>query len=209
LICICNRHHLTTPSVKYRLLYTVFAVLCLQPAFAQFPDLFKTLTTRNGLSYNLINSLFQDREGYIWVGTFNGLNRYDGSRFVVFKYDRNDPRSIAHNNIAAICEDRNGDIWTGTANGVSRYNKLSNDFTNYLLETGSGDDSRNNDISNILCDREGTIWVSSLGGLYEYLPASNTFKAYKYDAAKPATISSNRIHRNSMVEDPRQPMLWI
>jgi ligand-binding sensor domain-containing protein len=195
--------------VKYRLLYTVFAVLCLQPAFAQFPDLFKTLTTRNGLSYNLINSLFQDREGYIWVGTFNGLNRYDGSRFVVFKYDRNDPRSIAHNNIAAICEDRNGDIWTGTANGVSRYNKLSNDFTNYLLETGSGDDSRNNDISNILCDREGTIWVSSLGGLYEYLPGSNSFKAYKHDAAKPATISSNRIHRNSMVEDPRQPMLWI
>lgn len=171
--------------------------------------LFKTLTTKNGLSYNLVNYLFQDREGYIWVGTFNGLNRYDGSRFVVFKHDRNNPRSIAHSNIMGICEDKKGDIWIGTPNGVSRYNKANNVFTNYLLEPSPGDMSRNNDVTNILCDRDGVVWVTSYSGLYEFIPGSNSFRAYKHDDTDVTTISSNRVHRNAMVADPRQPWLWI
>ena len=68
------------------------------------------------------------KKGYIWVGTFNGLNRYDGSRFVVFKSDRNNPKAIIHNNINDICEADNGDIWIGTANGVSQYLKDKNVF---------------------------------------------------------------------------------
>lgn len=143
------------------------------------------------------------------MGTFNGLNRYDGSRFVVFKSDRHDPNTIIHNNINDICEAPNGDIWIGTANGVSHYVKSKNLFINYLLEPRSKDASRANDVTNILCDRRGQIWVTSLGGLYVFHPAKESFVAYKNDPANPTSISSNRIHRNAMAEDPVRPLIWL
>ncbi|MBC7893089.1 MAG: hypothetical protein H7Y12_12805, partial [Sphingobacteriaceae bacterium] len=127
------------------------------PAPPTKPFFFKHFTTKNGLSYNLINCLFEDREGYVWVGTFNGLNRFDGTRFVSFKYDRNDPHSVAHNNITDLCEDRAGNIWVATFYGVSRYVKAQNTFVNYLLEPQSKDVFRDNVVNNILCDRNGTV----------------------------------------------------
>ena len=185
-------------------------LLSFQPSFAQPHHFsFKNLTTKNGLSYNLVNCLFQDREGYVWVGTFNGLNRYDGSRFVVFKTDRSNPHAIVHNNINDICEGNDGDIWIGTANGVSRYLKDKNTFVNYLLEPHSKDASRANDVTNMLCDRKGQVWVSSLAGLYVFNPAKESFSGYKNNPSDSQSISSNRIHRNSMVEDPVRSLLWI
>lgn len=170
---------------------------------------FRHLTTKNGLSYNLVNCLYQDREGYIWVGTFNGLNRYDGSRFVVFKYDRANPQSIAHNNIIDICEDRSGDVWIATPNGVSHYHKQSNRFTNYKLDLESATDFGPNEASNILCDRQGTIWVTSSGGLYRFMPGRNAFQAYRHDPKNVRTIRPAHIFRNALVEDPYRPYLWI
>ncbi|MBD2703785.1 histidine kinase [Spirosoma sp. BT702] len=170
---------------------------------------FSQLSTKNGLSYNLINCLHQDRQGFIWIGTFNGLDRFDGTHFIPFKHNRTQSNSIAHNNIMDICEDKAGNIWVATVNGVSRYSKDSNTFTNYLLETNSSEAFSNNVVNNILCDRNGTIWATSLGGLFEFLPAKNRFKAYRHDPANPATLSSNLIHRNSLVEDPNHPRLWL
>ena len=193
--------------------YFLPTLLFLQICAAQEPHhfTFRTLTTKNGLSYNLVNCLYQDKEGYIWVGTFNGLNRYDGSRFVIFKTDRNNPRTIAHNTINDICEAPNGDIWIGTANGVSHYLKDRNIFINYLLEPVSNDASQANDVTNIICDRRGQIWVSSLGGLYVFNPAKETFIPFKHDPSNPTSISSNRIERNAMVEDPdpARGQIWI
>lgn len=197
-------------NVNKKLLFGIIGLLWSLLTVAQSQDfIFKTFTTKDGLSYNLVNCLWQDREGYIWIGTFNGLNRYDGSRFVVFKYDRNNPHSLAHNNVSAICEDKTGDIWLGTPNGVSRYNKARNLFVNYLLATESGDASRENDVSNIVCDHEGTIWVTTLGGLYEFIPGSDHFKRYRFDPADSTTLSSNRVHRNAMALDPKNQLLWI
>ncbi|MBC7826805.1 MAG: histidine kinase [Chitinophagaceae bacterium] len=193
-----------------RISYPFAILLCFQVCIAQPHHFsFRTLTTKNGLSYNLVNCLFQDREGYIWVGTFNGLNRYDGSRFVVFKSDRNNPAAIAHNNINDLCEDSSGNIWIGTANGVSHYLKSRNVFTNYLLEPQSRDASRANDVTNIVCDRSGRIWVTSLGGLYEFDPEKRSFISYKNNPSDSTSISSNRIHRNAMKEDPVNHYLWL
>ncbi|GAB3963177.1 hypothetical protein GCM10028805_65760 [Spirosoma harenae] len=170
---------------------------------------FSQLTTKNGLSYNLINCLHQDRQGFIWVGTFNGLNRFDGTHFIPFKHNRTQPNTIAHNTILDICEDKSGTIWVATVNGVSRYVKEQNTFVNYLLEANSPEAFSNNVVNNILCDRTGTIWATSLGGLFEFLPDQNRFKAYQHDPANPASLSSNLINRNSLVEDPTQPRLWM
>jgi ligand-binding sensor domain-containing protein len=170
---------------------------------------FKTLTTKDGLSYNLVNCLLEDKEGYIWVGTFNGLNRYDGSDFIIFKYDRNNANTIAHNNVIGICEDKQGDIWAATPNGVSRYSKKKNIFINYSLESKTKNAIASTDAENIICDRHGNIWVTSSRGLYKYIPGSNTFHAFKNNPEDIRTISSNEIERNSLLEDPQQDLLWI
>ena len=73
------------------------------------------LSIENGLSQSYVNVIYQDSKGYIWVGTQNGLNRYDGYSFRVFKYQPNDPYSISDNQIRCITEDSYQNIWIGTS----------------------------------------------------------------------------------------------
>ncbi len=75
---------------------------------------FEHLTSENGLSQNAGLDIFQDSRGYIWVGTQDGLNRYDGYTFKIYKHDPDDPTSISHNSILTIAEDESGALWIGT-----------------------------------------------------------------------------------------------
>ena len=187
----------------------VFLLCCTFQTKGQQSYTFRHLTTKNGLSYNLVNALHQDREGYIWVGTFNGLNRYDGAQFETFKHDRGNPASLIHNNIMDLCEDRDGNIWIATQGGVSKYLKATNTFVNYVLKSDSAGESQDNMTYNILCDRKGTVYVTSLGGLFEFIPAKDTFKSYRYAARVPQSLSANRISRNAFEEDRTHPWLWV
>src|SRR5678816_3953460 len=78
---------------------------------------FEHLTIENGLSQNAGLAIFQDSKGYLWIGTQDGLNRYDGYTFKIYKHDPEDPGSISHNSILAITEDRDGYLWVGTWGG--------------------------------------------------------------------------------------------
>lgn len=204
-----------TPTPKPRFLRTSILHLLLFFTFlptaqARFPHfIFKNLNTQNGLSYNLINCLLEDNEGYIWAGTFSGLNRFDGSEFTVFKSDRNNSNSLIQNNVLSLCDDTKGNIWIATAGGVSRYNKSSNSFTNYLLDVSPKSIARDNEVGNILCDRQGRIWCSTASGLYEYIPSADRWKLYQHSVRDSSSISSNAIQRNSMVEDPRKNCIWL
>ena len=79
---------------------------------------FKNLSIRNGLSQNTVNAILQDRKGFMWLGTKDGLNRYDGLSFRKFKHDAANPRSIGNSFITSLYEDFNGNIWVGTDAGV-------------------------------------------------------------------------------------------
>ena len=88
---------------------------------AQAPYLyFNRLTTQNGLSHNKVNCILQDRRGFIWMGTDDGLNRYDGHYFTIFRHQHNDPTTISGNIITALFEDENDVLWIGTADGGSQ-----------------------------------------------------------------------------------------
>lgn len=180
-----------------------------QTAVAQQPSLtFRNYFTQHGLSYNLIYSLLEDREGYIWIGTFNGLNRFDGSRFITFKMDPDDPATLSNNVIHKMCEDSSGQIWLATGSGICRYNKQDNRFTRYFVDPTSPDHFRNNNFYNILCDRSGMIWCSSPGGLYRLHPAKGVFTSYKA-GPNPGMLTSNDITRHSLQQDPRKNWLWM
>ncbi|MFI5132879.1 MAG: two-component regulator propeller domain-containing protein [Chitinophagales bacterium] len=125
--------------LKYRLHY-LFITSCLfflwigNPLLAQTDISFEHLTTENGLSENVIYSIVQDSKGYLWIGTDNGLNRYNGYEFKKFRYNASDNNSLPSNTINSICEDSQGNIWLGTNQGLCKYNYIDGKFLRVPLE---------------------------------------------------------------------------
>ena len=97
---------------------------------------FRRLSVDNGLSQNTVLALTQDHNGKIWVGTFDGLNWYDGYRFSSFYKNLNDSTSLSNNHVYSLCTDAEGTVWVGTLTGLSRYNIIGSYFTNYSLPGG-------------------------------------------------------------------------
>ena len=123
------------------------------------------LYTSNQLTSTLITSLVQDHQGFIWIGTQNGLNRFDGYRFTPYLYKKNVPTSLCHNNVTALFVDNDGQLWLGTAKGLARYNAATDDFTHFDIRPDTDDEPR---ITNIVETPQGTILVGTSGfGLYE------------------------------------------
>lgn len=126
---------------------TIFYILNLALIFLLYPNIiigqsefiFKTLSTNDGLSQSSILCMLQDREGFIWIGTFNGLNKYDGYNFKVFVNDPMDSSSISENVITSIAEDDSGNIWLGTFNGVlNKFNKKNETFERFDIKAMQG-----------------------------------------------------------------------
>src|SRR5512135_2930158 len=93
---------------------------------------FTHLSLDDGLSQNAGLAFFQDRRGYMWIGTQDGLNRYDGHTFTVYKNDPDNPDSLSHNSIIAIAEDREGLLWFGTwGGGLNRFDPRTQKFTRF------------------------------------------------------------------------------
>jgi ligand-binding sensor domain-containing protein len=96
---------------------------------------FKRYSLTNGLSTNTVTAVVQDKDGYIWIGTSNGLNRFDGSRFIKFSYDKNNPHSIPHEHITKLYKDKNNNIWIiGLNNKIGIWNTVKNQFNETLLD---------------------------------------------------------------------------
>jgi ligand-binding sensor domain-containing protein/signal transduction histidine kinase len=99
---------------------------------------FETLTVEDGLPQNSVTALLQDRKGFIWVGTQDGLARYDGYEFKVYRHERNNPNSLSHNFVWDITEDADGILWITTlGNGLTRFDPTTEEFTQYLYDDTS------------------------------------------------------------------------
>jgi ligand-binding sensor domain-containing protein/signal transduction histidine kinase len=99
---------------------------------------FKHLGVNDGLSQSTVHCIYQDSKGFIWLGTGDGLNRYDGYQFEVFKHNNTDSFSISNNTVRNIIEDNNGNLWVGTDGGVNKLDRLTNRFTTILVEKNIG-----------------------------------------------------------------------
>ena len=91
---------------------------------------FEHLSSEQGLSQNSVLCILQDQRGFLWFGTEDGLNKYDGYSFTVYKIDIYDTTSISENHILSLCKDHNGILWIGTEGGLNRYNYSTNSFRN-------------------------------------------------------------------------------
>ncbi|MGI8634134.1 MAG: ligand-binding sensor domain-containing protein [Segetibacter sp.] len=146
-----------------RKIVIAFALLLTHPAFSQIKDLhFKRLSVEDGLPENYATCVLQDKRGYIWFGTQNGLVRYDGYKVKVYNLNTPDKKDRSYRSIRSIIEDKQGAIWVGTfREGVFRYNWSTDDFTQFEHGTKDARKPKVDNVSALVEDKEGDIWALS------------------------------------------------
>lgn len=140
-------------------------------------DLF---TIEDGLSQTTVNCLVQDSRGFLWIGTQDGINKFDGYGFTTFKNDPNDTLSISNNYINTIIEDNEGNIWIGTKKGLNKFDPYTGSFTRFVKEDKNLNTLLENSVYNLYQDKQGYIWIKTDSYLSRYNPKSNKFRHYEH-----------------------------
>ncbi len=183
------------PKAAERLLIPLLVIMpyCLVAQIQQLH--FKHLGTQDGLSELNPNCILQDSRGFIWVGTSDGLNRYDGYKFKVFRNISNDTTSISSNYIQDLAEDRYGNLWITTAGGgLNKYDRKTARFHSYRHDDKNINTLASNALSKVVVDDNGCIWVGTQhDGVSKFNPNSGIFRNYKYRAGDTETLSNNDI----------------
>jgi serine phosphatase RsbU (regulator of sigma subunit)/ligand-binding sensor domain-containing protein len=126
---------------------------------------FKHISLDEGLSQNSVFCMIQDSKGFMWFGTQDGLNKYDGYHFIVYKLDPGNLNSLSHNQIAALCEDKAGKIWIGTVGGgVNRFDPKTETFFRYPVAPNEPASINNGFINVLYLDSSEALWIGTLGG---------------------------------------------
>jgi len=157
---------------------------------------FDRIGLEQGLSHNTVWCLLQDRKGFMWFGTEDGLNKYDGYSFKAYRHDPDDPKSLSHNIVTSLFEDREGFLWIGTdGGGLNRFDRKQETFARYRHEPENPTSLSSDWIRPIFEDHTGALWVGTLEGLNKFDRQNETFTHYKHHRQNPASLSHNHILR--------------
>jgi ligand-binding sensor domain-containing protein len=153
---------------------------------------FARISSSQGLSQVRVSDIVQDDQGFIWFGTWNGLNRYDGYNFKVFKHDPERPESLGGVYIYSLFKDRAGTIWVGTDQSLDRFDPLTEKFSHYHFDVpdSSGLPTTVNQISQ---DSSGMLWLSTRKGLFRLDPVTGKTKHFYHDPGDPSSLGDNDI----------------
>ena len=144
---------------------------------------FTHLTTNDGLSQGYVTAILQDRRGFMWFATRDGLNRYDGNAFVVYKNNPSDPGSLSSNFIQDLMEDSHGDLWIATNTGVNKFDPETERVTRYLHDSNNPNSIGGAYVASIAQDRRGYLWFGTeANGLDKFDPATQAFTHYRNDS---------------------------
>jgi len=159
--------------------FTLLFLLYLHCVFAQqHYQHFDKFTIQDGLPSNVIYSLLQDSKGYLWVGTTNGLAKYDGYKFTVFK-QTDDENSIKGHKIETIFEDSAGYIWVGSS-CLSKYNREKDTWESYTFHKEGKKSSSNDFIRSIIQENDSILWLSSLNGIIRFNKKTDNYRFFLY-----------------------------
>ncbi|MFZ0456291.1 MAG: two-component regulator propeller domain-containing protein [Ignavibacteriaceae bacterium] len=150
------------------------------------------ILSEDGLSQNTVHSIIQDKEGFIWFATEDGLNKYDGYNFKVYKNNPLEKNSIPDNFIWTIYEDRSGTLWVGTNNkGLCRFDRSTEQFITYNNIPGNPATPVHNNVRAIYEDKEGNLWIGTEGGLDKFDKKKNIFIHFRNMPGDPNSLSNN------------------
>ncbi len=202
------------PSAGLALTLAGTLAVSASPAAMPLPDgaspkpRFEHLTNRDGLSQNTVFAIEQDRQGFLWLGTKVGLNRYDGYDFKIYAHDPYNPDTLAKGFVRVVLEDRGGALWIGTYDGgLDRFDPATETFTHYRHDPADPSSLTNDDVRAIFEDRAGTLWVGTRrGGLNRFEPESRTFTHFRHDPEVPSSLADDDVR--AIFEDS-SGKLWI
>jgi signal transduction histidine kinase/ligand-binding sensor domain-containing protein len=135
-----------------------------------------------------VNHIVQDDQGFIWLGTSDGLRRYDGYGFREYRHDPGNPNSISGATIYSLFKDRSGRLWVGSDGCLDMFDPATDKFTHF---SGPGTAGIDGLVLDIRQDRKGMLWVASYQGLYRLDPATGQTVHYRNDPNDPSSLSSN------------------
>lgn len=168
---------------------------------------FGNIGLKQGLSQSTVYAIVQDAQGFMWFGTQDGLNRYDGYSIKVFKHNPADSNSIADDRINCLLSDSKGNLWIGTANGgVDRYVLPEGKFYHHFNNVNDSLSLSNNNVTALFEDSVGNLWVGTNYGLNLYNRKNNTFKHYFFDVKNRSSLNGNSI--TAICED-QDFYLWV
>jgi signal transduction histidine kinase/ligand-binding sensor domain-containing protein/CheY-like chemotaxis protein len=140
---------------------------------------FQRLSLDDGLSQSTVFCIAQDHRGFLWFGTEDGLNRYDGHTFRIYKCDPENPNSLGFSYIKALHEDRAGRLWVGSfGGGLSRYDRATDQFIRYQYREENPSGLSSDSIQTLCEDRSGTLWIGTTSGLNHYDPVTDTISRF-------------------------------
>jgi ligand-binding sensor domain-containing protein/signal transduction histidine kinase len=154
---------------------------------------FKKLTIDDGLSSSIVSTIIQDQKGFIWIGTPDGLNRYDGFKFVIYRNNPADSASIADNVIQTIFEDHNKNLLIGTEKGLCLYNRQKDCFINFMFDKSSPLKGIDCGIKKIVEDSKGNLWLAANVGLIYFNRNTNQIIQYAHKPDNPESLSNNNV----------------
>lgn len=168
---------------------------------------FKQITKENGLSNTLVLTTMQDKQGFLWFGTENGLNRYDGYQFKVFLPAPDNPDKIGGRHIDKMILDTKERIWlVFKPEKLSVYDPVTEKFMTFQHNGNNPNSLSHNEVEDVLEDSYGNIWIATENGLNRYRSEINGFQRYFHDPDNPNSLSDNRISKLYEDSDGR---LWV
>ncbi len=186
----------------------LFLLLLIKAGSQDYPGVsFEQLKTENiqrvkGLSQNMVNTIMQDKEGYLWFGTWDGLNQFDGYTFRIF----NKKDGMSNPTINSLLEDDEGIIWAGTQDGLNKFDRKIRTFTSFHNIPEDRNSLSNNTINHLFQDQNGMIWISTIQGLNVYNKKSHSFARYSFNIVNADSIRTNWINK---VTQDANGNLWI
>ncbi len=197
-----------SPAISFRLLISFLICFAVSiPVHAQKSNIsFQHFSIEQGMSSSYVVPIFQDRTGYLWFGTLNGLDRYDGYTFTTYKYPVN-PKVINAYMPGTIGEDLQGNIWILSSNGgVEKFDPKTETFKNYLPDPQHPATEWGNLVLEIFIDKNDVIWVGTAYGFYKFNPNNEIFTQFLHNEDDINSLGHNSV--NGIYED-KSGTLWL
>lgn len=194
-------------NLLHRYLFFMIACLITIQLSAQSKPIarFSHLTTAEGLSQSTVTCILKDKYGFMWFGTMDGLNKYDGYQFKIYRNKPSNKKSLPNNQIKSLYEDPHGELWIGTmGGGLARYDR-DNDSFEHVIKPKRGKDRIDISVNAILEDSKGNFWVGTYSDLYLMDKKTHHLTRYQFKDAKGRT---NTAIITSIFEDDRRN-LWV
>jgi len=193
--------------LRFLSLKIIVIILLASSVYSQKVNItFEHFSVAQGMSEPIVYSVIQDRDGYLWFGSWGGIEKFDGYRFKAYKHEPHNPNSIDNAFVRTLYEDSEGIIWVGTFNGLEKFDKTKDSFTHYKPHTTGPETEWSNQVGSICEDKFGMLWIGTGDGLYKFDKKSGKFICVRNNDLNPVSTGSNGV--GSILED-KAGSLWF